>query len=219
MAVNFAFPLALVALGVIIRYGTSLDIILLSSCVFIRKQNIILELVDNYIDFATVITASKVGAALSTLLGLLQFIRFFRGLTQSSPFQDGFPAKPMFFPCRTSHTRMFPTKRTFAYSYLLAGVPIGWKGSAGGMVSADEETKLVPWYKRVVSLKPFGAWFSVNGDIYFERGHEGLETKLHNFLRSQVSDISRISYILLTTTRASTLQSLPTHTCSQLRSS
>jgi hypothetical protein len=188
MVVSIAFPLALVVLGVLIRYGTSLDLILLASFGIIGKQEVVLDFVVRYFDFATTFNALKVGAALSILLGVLHVIRFFKGISQSSSPNDGFPAKPMFFPCRTSHTRMFPTKRTFSYSYLLAGIPVGWKGSAGGMLSADIETKPAPWYRIWFSLKTPSAWFTVNGDDYFERGHlkGGLEAKLRNYLVSQV---------------------------------
>jgi len=189
MVASTAFPLALVALGVVFRYGTSLDLMVFGLFAFIGKQEVILDVVDRYIDFATVITSLKAGAALLAILCLLQVIRFFKGLSQSSSPDDSFPAKPMVFPCRTSHTRMFPTKRSFSYTYLLAGIPVGWKGSTGGMLSADVETKPATWYQELFSLKPLGAWFTVSGDDYFERGHlkEGLEGKLQKFLESEVS--------------------------------
>jgi hypothetical protein len=215
MAVSVASSLALIPLGIFSCYGTSLDIFILFSFGFVRKQDVILDFLDKCIDPATVINIFKFGAALFILL---QIFRLYIGLNGSSSSTDGFPAKPIFFPCRTAHTRMFPTKHSFSYSYLLAGIPVGWKGSAGGMLSADLENEPTPWYRRLFSIKPSSAWFTVSGDDYFERGHVkgGLEEKLQNYLHSQVRTVVYGCFHLLTHTRASILQSLSMHTSSQL---
>ena len=93
---------------------------------------------------------------------------------------DSSHLKPLLFPCRTSHTRLFPKKHSFSYSYLLVGIPVGWRGSAGSLLSADTE-----------SLQHSGkksAWFHVESANYLERGEsdQGLRGKLDNYLRSQV---------------------------------
>ena len=47
--------------------------------------------------------------------------------------------KPLLFPSRTSHMRLFPKNHSFSYSYLLVGIPVGWRGSTGSLISADLE--------------------------------------------------------------------------------
>ena len=37
--------------------------------------------------------------------------------------------KPMLFACRTTQVWFAPKNHSFLYSYLLAGVPVGWRGS------------------------------------------------------------------------------------------
>ncbi|KAL8910450.1 MAG: hypothetical protein Q9171_004244 [Xanthocarpia ochracea] len=39
----------------------------------------------------------------------------------------GYVMKPLLFPSKTSHTRLFPKKHSFTYSYLLVGIPVGWR--------------------------------------------------------------------------------------------
>lgn len=94
--------------------------------------------------------------------------------------------KPLIFPCRTSHTRMFPQKHSFSYSYLFVGVPIGYQGSSGSLLSAesgilpdeDKKTKHIPKTK---------SWFRVEAADYLSRGNTlGLEGNLHAYLKSQV---------------------------------
>lgn len=82
--------------------------------------------------------------------------------------------RPLLFPCTTTHSRTFPKKHSFAYSYLLVGIPVGWEGVAGGMVSAG-------------SSKAKG-WYHINAADYLERdnGGTGLRGKLDTFLESQV---------------------------------
>jgi hypothetical protein len=86
--------------------------------------------------------------------------------------------KPMLWPSRTSHARFFPKTHSFSYSYLLVGIPIGWKGSAGGMVAADQA--LVQNASR--------SWYNVNAGDHLDRGygHLGLDGKLKRYLESQV---------------------------------
>ena len=97
------------------------------------------------------------------------------------------PLKPMLFPCRTTHTRLLPQVHSFSYSYLYAGVPIGWKGSAGSLLSADY---------------PEGkTWFNVQSEDYLQRGVHpgGLAGKLKDYLRSQNVPENRYAYAYLVT--------------------
>jgi hypothetical protein len=181
------YPLALFPLALILGFGNSLDICLLLSFSTFRRWRIIQDLAHTYINPTIVITTL---AGLISLFISFQVLRYILSLTQTSSHysEDGCPVNPMFFPCRTSHVRMFPKKHGFSYSYLLVGIPVGWKGSVGGMLSADTPKNQTPWYMRLLSLRPGGAWFTVNGDNYLGRGHVdgGLQGKLKKYLESEV---------------------------------
>ncbi|KAH6845019.1 hypothetical protein B0I37DRAFT_173977 [Chaetomium sp. MPI-CAGE-AT-0009] len=98
------------------------------------------------------------------------------------------PGKVLLFPCRTSHTRLFPKKHSFSYSYLLVGIPVGFEGNAGGLVSVKANGKpgLFPYF----SLAPWAGWFTVDAGDYLEHGNSelGLRGKLDEYLRSQGVD-------------------------------
>ena len=97
---------------------------------------------------------------------------------RKEPFRSDF-LKPLIFPCRTTHARLFPKKHSFSYSYLLVGIPIGWRGAIGSFLSADE----------ACTSERQRSWFSVNAEDYLQRGRDsnGLKGKLQSFLNSQVS--------------------------------
>jgi hypothetical protein len=181
------YPLAFIPLVLILGFGNSPDICVLLALSVLRRWNVIQDLARTYINPTIVITAL---AGLISLFISFQVLRYILSLTQTSSHcsEDGFPVNPMFFPCRTSHVRMFPKKHGFSYSYLLVGIPVGWKGSVGGMLSADPPKNQTPWYMRLLSLRPGGAWFTVNGDNYLGRGHVdgGLQGKLKKYLESEV---------------------------------
>ena len=175
----------LVPLAVLWTFGSSIDLFLFSFFALVRNWDVVVEYVCLYIGLDTAIGFAKV---LLSLLILLQIIRSWRGLHAQKPhFKEG-DLRPLFFPCTTSHTRLFPEKHTFAYSYLLVGVPVAWRGSVGGMISADVAKK--PWYSRWVSLKPDpgNTWYTVGPEDYLERGHVhlGLQGKLHRYLKNEV---------------------------------
>lgn len=95
------------------------------------------------------------------------------------------PLRPLVFPCRTTHTRLFPKKHSFSYSYLFVGVPVGWRGSISSFFSADLNS---------LSLKDHQqkqGWLSVESADYLDRGDNvhGLQGKLDSYLRSQVSQV------------------------------
>ena len=95
--------------------------------------------------------------------------------------------RPLIFPSRTSHTRMFPRKHSFSYSYLMVGIPIGWRGSVASMVSAD-----VPLPGTDTGRgKQRKVWLSVDAADHLDRGsaHLGLKGKLHTYLNSQVRSL------------------------------
>lgn len=90
--------------------------------------------------------------------------------------------RPLLFPSRVSHSRMFPKAHSFSYSYLMVGIPVGWRGSIGTFLSAD--IKSLPWQGR----RPLAAWFSVESADHLVRGDSvhGLQGKLEDYLSSIV---------------------------------
>lgn len=103
---------------------------------------------------------------------------------------DG-PGLPYLIHARTTHTRVIPKKHSFAYPYLMVGIPVGWDGNANGMVAVDAS-------KRSSLLGTRSAWYNVESVEYLERGaaHLGLRGKLANFLRSQVRSFQLRARIL-----------------------
>ena len=90
--------------------------------------------------------------------------------------------RPLVIPSRTSHTRLFPKKHSFSYSYLLVGIPIGWRGSLNSLLSADLDSI------EKDGLRPKKGWFSVEAVDYLHRGYDvhGLSGKLGTYLKTQV---------------------------------
>ncbi|CAD0090756.1 unnamed protein product [Aureobasidium mustum] len=86
---------------------------------------------------------------------------------------------PLLLPGRTTHSRMFPQKHSFAYSYFSVGVPVSFKGCAGSMLSTNLEM-LPPSQRRK-------GWFNVDASDYLYRGGEerGLEARLRCYLRGE----------------------------------
>ena len=87
---------------------------------------------------------------------------------------------PLLIPSRTTHTRIFPKKHSFVYSYFYVGIPVGWRGCAGSALSADIDILPGSGGRR--------GWFNVDASDYLERGphQKGLEGKLRSYLHSQV---------------------------------
>lgn len=91
---------------------------------------------------------------------------------------------PVFIPSRTTHTRFFPKKHSFSYSYLTVGIPVGFKGRASTLLSVDTSSLGWNWLQRALSY----TLFTVDGTDYLARGtnRSGLRGKLEEFLRSEV---------------------------------
>lgn len=79
---------------------------------------------------------------------------------------------PLLISSRTTHSRMFPKRHSFSYSYLFVGVPVGYSGRFSGALSVDGDTH---------------SWFHVDSDDYLVRGHSdlGLGQKLKQYLHTQ----------------------------------
>ena len=80
---------------------------------------------------------------------------------------------------------MYPTRHAFSYSYLLVGIPIGWRGSISSLLSIDNDA--CPADGEQI-LRKRRTWYTVDGDNYLNRGksHDGLQRRLEQYLRSQV---------------------------------
>ncbi|KAK3685903.1 hypothetical protein B0T22DRAFT_429924 [Podospora appendiculata] len=100
------------------------------------------------------------------------------------------PGKALLFPCCTTHSRMFPEKHSFSYSYLVVGVPVGWQGTAGGMISTGVKTKsgLSSWFSLTPQARK--GWYDIDAGDYLQRGMAelGLRGKLDAYLRTQDVD-------------------------------
>lgn len=103
------------------------------------------------------------------------------------------PGKVLLFPCRTWHVRMRPRLHFFSYPYLTVGIPVGFEGNSGGLVSVGCQDKqgFSTWLLSWLSLCPrlTKGWFTVDASDYLERGGSklGLRGKLNQYLRQQVS--------------------------------
>lgn len=90
--------------------------------------------------------------------------------------------QPLIFPCQTTHTRIFPKKHAFGYSYLLYGHPVIPSGVAtdGRDISNGRDRSLGSW------------WLCVRAKDYLKRGQSslGFYDKLQSFLREQVRILS-----------------------------
>lgn len=97
----------------------------------------------------------------------------------SRPWRDS--AGSVFIPSRTTHTRFFPKKHSFAYSYLTVGVPVGLRSHVNGILSTDPPTSSIAggWWTWLVSPV-----YKVDSAKYLARGTAkgGLRDKLDKFL-------------------------------------
>ena len=116
------------------------------------------------------------------------------------------PGKVLLFPSRTSHARQFPQKHAFAYSYLTVGIPVGFEGNAGGMVSvkaADTSASRSWWWWWWWSFlaSPSSGWFTVDAGDHLARGNSrlGLRGKLDAYLQSQGVQPARYPHAYLLT--------------------
>lgn len=98
----------------------------------------------------------------------------------ASQVSESYPLPPALIPGRTTHTRLFPEKHSFDYSYLSVGVPVGWTGCAGSALSCDVD--------HLPSVKRRRGWFDISGKKYLNKDGKGcLEHKLARYLHEQVS--------------------------------
>ncbi|KAF2430206.1 hypothetical protein EJ08DRAFT_589348 [Tothia fuscella] len=86
--------------------------------------------------------------------------------------ESGLPC-PIILPSRTTHTRFFPKRHSFSYSYLQVSIPVEFEGSCGSLISVGESSKK--------------GWFHVQASDYLDRTHlkSSLKAKLSAYLQSQ----------------------------------
>ncbi|KPI40243.1 Low-affinity glucose transporter HXT3 [Cyphellophora attinorum] len=99
---------------------------------------------------------------------------------------------PLIFPCHTTHSRFFPARHSFTYSYLQVGIPIGWRHSSGFLTCDTSED--------LFGRKTSG-WFSVHDEDYLARGthQDGLRGKLDDFLKVHGITAAELPYAYLVT--------------------
>lgn len=119
-----------------------------------------------------------------------------RGIEPETPIKNP-RLKPMLFPCKTTHTRLSPKNHSFSYCFLYAGIPVGWKGEARTLLSADSSAAKRQRGQSLMS----GTWFSVEAEDYLGKGSnpDGLKGKLHCYLWAQGVDPSSYPYVYLVT--------------------
>ncbi|KAI1380602.1 hypothetical protein F4677DRAFT_192480 [Hypoxylon crocopeplum] len=189
MILTFGMPMHLAILRVAalcyyLIFGSLGDVMLLASWFLWRKGHPILGYLEtNYP--GTFARAVVVGA------GVLASVKYVQRRSRKIPEPAAWsgPGRPLLFPCQTTHTRFFPKKHSFSYSYLLVGTPVDWAGVAGGMISSSGHNN---------SAK---GWYHIDAADYLERGNGqlGLRGKLNTYLKSQGVDVSRYPYAYLVT--------------------
>ena len=98
------------------------------------------------------------------------------------------PFKPLIFPARTTHTRLFPKHHSFSYSYLLVGVPVGLGGNIGGS------------FLSVDAVRASKGWFNIQNKDYLHRGcRDSLKQKLDQYLKLQNKELRSYAHVYLVT--------------------
>ncbi|KAK3900921.1 hypothetical protein C8A05DRAFT_16833 [Staphylotrichum tortipilum] len=177
-----------------IFFGPS-DVVLLVVFLVGRHTNILTLLL---LDAATLRNASKLIAGICVFAFLaIHSVREVRARS-NTPQWNG-PGKVLLFPSQTSHARKFPQTHAFTYSYLTVGIPVGFHGNYGGVVSVEAAGK--PGNFSWLSLFSPSGWFTVDAGDYLERGNSGLglRGKLDAYLRSQGVQPERYPHAYLLT--------------------
>lgn len=163
-------------------FGSLLDWLLLAVSLCWRHKATV---VSSYDLISPLLPSLAIGLAI-IFFQPLRFLALLFDSTQPATTECG---RPLLLKCETTHRRVFPKKHAFTYSYLVAGIPVSWKGQAGGMLSAE----VPPTPHPLAKLAPRGAkqmtWFQVSPEDHLDRGgaNMGLRDKLDAYLRSEVS--------------------------------
>ncbi|KAF2787908.1 hypothetical protein K505DRAFT_315881 [Melanomma pulvis-pyrius CBS 109.77] len=182
----------------------AINLYLLKGTLFELLRSIWIE--TSFRDVAAQPTPSTLILCLTILLGLLATAFFYhrpnRDSQRKSLFKSSIPTgfteyippehpKPLIFPCRTTHARMFPKHHAFVYSYLLYGIPIFPKffNDKGTLFGFLDDNKIGKW------------WLQVRAEDYLERGYGelGFYEKLKMTLKDQGVQETEWSYAYLVT--------------------
>ncbi|KAK3327387.1 hypothetical protein B0T19DRAFT_161692 [Cercophora scortea] len=187
---------ALAAVGYSALYSGPYDVLLLLSLAIVRQG---VNLGDG--GFSGLISWSLAKPVGGTILAFLAFQLFRLRWTRAEQEPWNGPAKALLFPCRTTHARMFPEKHSFSYSYLVVGVPVGWQGTAGDMISTGVKTSsgLSSWFSLAPQARK--GWYDIDAGDYLQRGMAelGLRGKLDAYLQTQGVDPSIYPHAYLVT--------------------
>ncbi|OQD64335.1 hypothetical protein PENPOL_c008G03978 [Penicillium polonicum] len=105
-----------------------------------------------------------------------------------------FIGKPLLFPTKLSHTRMFPERYNYTYDYFLVGVPVSLRGRVGSVLSIDTAQPAPDDPNK--STKSTKCWFKIDQRHYLEPGNStlGLQGKLNRHLLSRGEDPQQWPY-------------------------
>lgn len=108
-----------------------------------------------------------------------------RGPRREAPIEEAL-LPPLLVPSKTTHSRMFPQKHSFEYSYLFVGVPVGMTGRSSKALSVDGSPP---------------SWFNIRASDYLFRGSEelSLAEKLQVYLERQGISERHYSFAYLVT--------------------
>ncbi|KAL1858300.1 hypothetical protein VTK73DRAFT_7845 [Phialemonium thermophilum] len=179
-----SFTLGLAAFGYYVLFQNVQDVAVLAGLSVIRSRTLVRHVLERVCSLLTPARSFRDGVlALSLLSVTLSF--FWATKPKQQPSWSGI-GRVLLFPCTTTHSRLFPQKHAFTYSYLVVGVPVGWEGEVGGLVSAGVKGPGNKWPASWLRR----AWFDIDAGDYLERGraHLGLRGKLDEYLRTQGVD-------------------------------
>jgi DUF1365 family protein len=111
--------------------------------------------------------------------------REFHGRKRTAPIEEAL-LPPLLIPSKTTHSRMFPQKHSFEYSYLFVGVPVGMSGRTNKALSVDGSPP---------------SWFNIKASDYLFREMEDLSLaeKLKIYLDKQGISERHYSFAYLVT--------------------
>ncbi|KAL2074936.1 hypothetical protein VTL71DRAFT_8716 [Oculimacula yallundae] len=97
------------------------------------------------------------------------------------------PGQPYLIPCRTTHTRFFPKKHSFSYSYLTVGIPVVYRNEAFGMISVEEQKHHLSTGSWSISRWFRQSWYTIRACDYLQRSDQelSLRQKLDMFLQAE----------------------------------
>ncbi|KHN99424.1 uncharacterized protein MAM_03122 [Metarhizium album ARSEF 1941] len=170
--------------------GSWLDLLLSAAAIGLGHHRALLTFTSYFGRSLSTVTISIAGAI---AIGLVSIRRFLN----PNPVLKG-PAQPYLIPCKTTHTRLFPKKHAFGYSYLVVGIPVGSTGDFHGILTIDYQS-CGSW--DLLSKLFRGGWYTVNNADYLQRGvsAHGLRGKLDEYLKSQGVEPSVFPHAYLVT--------------------